>query len=295
METSREAKAEILIIGASGLVGGALLERLGPRAAGTSRAGRSGLLPLDITDREAVARTIERLAPRAVVLAAALTAVDECERDPERSRLVNAEAPRQVAEACRRAGARLVFFSSDYVFGEGGPHSPDDEPAPLNVYGRHKLEAERAIATAIAGALIVRTCNVYGYAPAGKNFAMSVLRAARCGQRLRVAADQFGNPTAAGDLAAAVVRLLEAGASGIVHLAGPDYVDRATWAHRTAEAFGLDPSFIEPVPAAALGQAARRPLRAGLDARSTCERFGLVMRGLDEGLAAMREAARQRT
>ncbi len=272
-----------------------LIERLGRRAAGTSRRGTGGLISLDVTDSSAVLQTIEAAAPRVVISTAALTAVDECERDPQTSWAVNVGGTQNVAVACARTGSRLVFFSSDYVFGEGGPHPVTAEPSPLNVYGRHKLEAERIVQAGVDDALIVRTCNVYGYVPGGRNYAMSVLDAARSGRVVRAAADLFGNPTPAGDLADAVCAITEAGGQGIVHLAGPDHVDRATWARRVVRAFGFDERLVVPISTGDLGQPARRPCHGGLDSAAARAEFGVRLGGLDEGIAAMRARAGQRT
>ena len=107
-----------------------------------------------------------------------------------------------------------------------------------------------------------------------------------------VPSDQWGNPTYADDLVAAVRAAIELRDSDVFHVAGPDYVDRVAWAVRAAEAFGLDPSFIEGVPTSTLGQPARRPLHAGLDARSSLARLGVTMRGLDAGLAEIASALR---
>jgi dTDP-4-dehydrorhamnose reductase len=107
---------------------------------------------------------------------------------------------------------------------------------------------------------------------------------------MRVPIDQWGNPTYADDLVDAVARAGAMRESGIFHVAGPDYVDRLTWARRAAAAFGLDDSFIEGVPTSELRQPARRPLRAGLDSRVSAAALGIVPRGLDAGLSAVRSA-----
>lgn len=277
------------MIGASGLVGSRVLAHFGDRAIGTycSRP-LPGLRHLDMTNPAGVDAAIASLGPRAIVLAAAYTHVDGCEQDLARSKAVNVEGPCAVARAAGRYGARLVFLSSDYVFGgETGPHRLDEAPAPLNVYGRHKLEAERAIAKETRSYAILRSCNVYGYDAEGKNFVMAVYRNGSAGRPIRVPVDQWGNPTYADDLIDAVDAAVGLGDSGIFHVAGPDYVDRLTWARRAAEAFGFDPGFIEGVATSALGQPARRPLRGGLESAESLARLGVGMRALDQGLSAV--------
>lgn len=285
-------RADVLVVGASGLVGRLLLARFGARATGTCNVHPSpGLVALDITDAQATRAVVASLAPRVVVHTAALTDVNRCEVDPEASRLVNVEGTRNVAAAAREAGARYVFFSTDYVFGDGGPHAPGAVRAPLNVYGRHKAEAED-IAAGVEDHAIIRACNVYGWQEGGKNFVMAVVEAMEAGRHVRAAFDQWVSPTLAADLAEATARLAfgEPGGDlrGVVHLAGPDHVTRLEWTLRAAKAFGLDPGLVDSVSVDSLGAAAPRPRSGGLDARASEAALGLRMRGLDEGLAAMR-------
>jgi dTDP-4-dehydrorhamnose reductase len=283
---------KLLIVGASGLVGGYLFEYFGDRAIGTGHEHvdrRRGLIACDISDAEQVRRVISETGADAVIHCAAYTNVDGCERDPDRSYAVNVIGTRNVAQACGTAGVRYVFFSTDYVFGgSGGPHTLDEAFEPLSVYGRHKLEAERCVADNARDHAIVRSCNIYGWQPDGMNFVMAVYRLGLENKPMRVPVDQFGNPTLAQDMTAAVEVLVDSDEVGVFHFAGPDYVDRLEWAQRAALGFGLDPGFITGVATAELAQAAPRPLRGGLDARSTCRRLGVAFRGLDEGLATMR-------
>jgi len=285
-----------LVIGASGLVGGRILAHLGANARGTycSRA-QPGLQLVDVTDPDTIDDELDALRPSVVVMAASYTHVDGCEKDPARSYDVNVDGVRNVARAAAKYRARLVFLSSDYVFdGEHGPHRTDETPAPLNVYGQHKLEAERIVARETPSYAIIRSCNIYGYDADGKNFVMAVYRNGVSRTHMRVPIDQWGNPTYADDLVDAVERAGRLGESGVFHVAGPDYVDRLTWARRTAAAFGLDPGFIEGVPTSELGQPARRPLHAGLDSRDSLPRLGVRTHGLDAGLVAVRAAVEGR-
>jgi len=286
-----------LIIGASGLVGSRILARFGADARGTyCTHARPGLQLVDVTDSDTVDDEIEALRPALVVLAAAYTHVDGCEKDPARSYDINVVGARNVARAAARYGARMVFLSSDYVFdGEHGPHALDETPAPMNVYGHHKLEAERIIASECPSYAILRSCNIYGYDAEGKNFVMAVYRNGLARTPMRVPIDQWGNPTYADDLVDAVARAGAMSESGIFHVAGPDYVDRLTWARRAAEAFGMDPGFIEGVPTSELRQAARRPLKAGLDSTASLQRLGTEARTLAAGLAAVNAAIRRAT
>lgn len=278
-----------LIIGASGLVGGAL-RAVFPDAVGTYfRNAVPGLEPLDIGDPAAVRALITRLRPPLVLLPAAQPNVDGCETAPEDSKRVNVEGTRHVAEAAAAVGGRLVFFSTDYVFdGRAGPYERDAPPGPINVYGRHKLEAETIVARTVADHLIVRACGVYGYQAAGKNFIMALARLGAAGDAMRVPSDQWGTPTLADNLAAAVHELARGDERGVVHPVGPDYLTRIDFARLAADVLGYDPGFLVPVTTPELRQAAARPLRGGVDNRSTQALLGTRLLGAREGLTIVK-------
>lgn len=278
-----------LIVGASGLVGGAL-RALFPDAVGTFlRNPGPGLVPLDITDADAVRALVARVRPTLVLLPAAQPNVDGCETAPEESARVNVEGTRHVAEAAARAGARLVYFSTDYVFdGAAGPYPPDAPTNPIQTYGRHKLAAETIVRETVPDHLIARVCGVYGHQPEGKNFVMALTRLAAGGQRMRVPSDQWGTPTAADNIAEAIRELALSGHRGTVHPVGPDYLTRIDFARLAAEVFGYAPDFLDAVSTPELKQPAPRPLRGGLDNRSTQALLRTRLVGAREGLQAMR-------
>ena len=207
----------IVVTGAGGQVGKALAERL-------IHARFLSHLDLDVTDEDAVRQAVG--AASIVVHLAAMTNVDECERHPDRAFAVNSEGTRHAVQAAEDAGARVIFVSTDYVFdGErAGEYSEDDLPAPLGAYGRSKLEGERFVAKE-PGNLIVRTSWVFGE---GRNFVRTIVAAARRGGPLKVVDDQTGRPTWAEDLADALVFLVEAGISGVLHVTGDG--QPSTWA-----------------------------------------------------------------
>jgi dTDP-4-dehydrorhamnose reductase len=171
---------------------------------------------LDVTDARAALSALD--GADAVLHLAAFTNVDACEEEPERAFEVNARGTAIVAAAAAATGARVVYVSTDYVFDgrKDGAYEEDDAVNPLNVYGRSKLEGERAV-LATDGNLVVRTSWVFGE---GRNFVATMLFAARAGKKLRVVADQVGRPTWARPLARALVHLVEAETGGIVHVAG---------------------------------------------------------------------------
>lgn len=214
---------KILLLGKNGQVGWELQRSLSPlgEVVALDRQG-DGELCGDLGQLDALASTVRLLAPDVIVNAAAYTAVDKAEGDPQAAALINAQAPALLAREAARLGAWLIHYSTDYVY-DGSGDQPRQETAatgPLSVYGRTKLEGEQAIEASGAKAVILRTSWVY--AARGNNFAKTMLRLAQERDALSVVADQFGAPTGAdliADVTAHVVRqVVNQPANG--HLAG---------------------------------------------------------------------------
>ncbi len=260
----------VLVAGAAGQLGRAL--------AATAPAGIELLAPdeasFDILDEGRVDSTVMAARPALVVNAAAYTAVDRAESEPERAQAVNARAAGRLAAAAAAAGARFVQVSTDFVFDGtlGRPYRPDDAPNPLSVYGRSKLAGERAVAAAHAGALIVRTAWVH--AAGGQNFVATMLRLMRERDAVSVVADQMGTPTHAASLARAIWALDAAGATGIHHWTDAgvaSWYDLALACQEEALAIGLLDRAVPviPISTADYPTPARRPGIAVLDKSAT--------------------------
>lgn len=197
-------KPAILLIGTNGQVGREL-NRMLPRIGEVTPLDRQRL---DLTQPEEIRRAIRALHPAFIVNAAAYTAVDKAESEEPLARAINAEAPAVMAEEAKKIGASLIHFSTDYVF-DGSktfPYVEDDPPNPQNVYGKTKLEGERAIQASGAAHLIFRTAWVY--ATAGRNFLLTILRLATGREELRIVRDQIGAPTLSSEIAAATTNIL---------------------------------------------------------------------------------------
>jgi dTDP-4-dehydrorhamnose reductase len=195
----------VVLLGANGQVGTELRALLEDRC-DLHLLTRTGA---DFSRPETLRPIVRELKPAIIVNAAAYTAVDKAESEPELAMLVNARAPEIIAEEAARCGALFVHYSTDYVF-DGEKPTPwleDDATAPLNVYGRTKLAAEQAIAAHCASHLILRTS--WLFAPHGNNFLLTILRLAAERDRLTIVADQRGAPTSARAVARATVQLLE--------------------------------------------------------------------------------------
>jgi dTDP-4-dehydrorhamnose reductase len=261
----------VVVTGAGGQLGGYLetaLRAVGAAVIGLGhRAGPGVVLAVDIADVVAVRTALRYAAPDAVIHAAALTDVDGCERDPARAEAVNALGSRHVADAAREMSAYLLAVGTDFVFpGDGGaPYGEEDPPRPLSVYGQTKLAGERAVLAADPAFAVARTAWLYG--GAGKHFPRTVLTLLRDRGGLDVVADEFGNPTFAGDLAAALARLVTVRATGILHLVNEGRASRYELATAVAEAADLDPTLVRPTTRAEF--LAKYPLPAARPADSS--------------------------
>jgi len=255
----------ILLTGRNGQVGWELERKLAPlgEVIATDRA------TLDLADPDAIRRAAREAKPQVIVNAAAYTAVDQAESEPELAMQINGIAPGILADEAKRLGALLVHYSTDYVFdGEKAtPYVEDDPPNPINVYGKTKLEGERAIQGFGCRHLILRTSWVYG--PRGRNFLLTILRAARERPELRVVSDQVGAPTSSLAIARATGEILRQSSgravfTGIYHMSASG---QATW-YDFAVAILAEarlPTPIVPISSEQYPTAARRPGNSLLD------------------------------
>ncbi|MCD2511103.1 dTDP-4-dehydrorhamnose reductase [Comamonas endophytica] len=253
----------------------------------------------DFNDPEGVARSVRALRPDVIVNAAAHTAVDKAEAEPERARLLNAATPALLAREASALGALLVHYSTDYVFDGSGSaaRAEDAATAPLSVYGRTKLEGEHAIAESGCRHLIFRTSWVY--AARGGNFAKTMLRLAQERERLTVIDDQWGAPTGAdliADVTAHAIRHVGQAPQdlGLYHLVASGETCWHAYAQFVIEtARGLRPELpirateIAPVPTSAFPTPARRPLNSRLDTTRLQSRFGLQLPDWWQGVVRM--------
>ena len=249
---------KVLVAGASGQLGQALLPLLGERL-----AWGGGRNELDVTDGAAVSARLRDARPAGVVNASAYNKVDAAQDDPESAFRVNAVAPLILARASLEIGARFVHVSTDYVFDgqKTEPYTEDDAPRPRSVYGLSKRAGELNVLSLGAPALIVRTSGVLGAGGSrakGGSFVERILQKARRGETLRVVDDQVFAPTYAPDLAAALVALIDAGTRGLVHVTNEGSCTWFALAQRALHEAGL-PAHVESITSAALGLPAPRP------------------------------------
>jgi dTDP-4-dehydrorhamnose reductase len=253
---------KILITGANGLVGRALVEHC---SASGDEVFAYDHKALDIADAKAVESTITARRPDAVVNCAAWTDVDGCESNPAKAEQVNSLGPENLARASQNAGALLITISTDYVFDgdKTGFYTQRDQPRPISVYGRYKLEGERRAHEAHARTIVVRTGYIFG--PGGKNFLSNVVTWAKDGKKLKAIGDYWGTPTYGLDLAVRLRELTALDLPGIYHVVSSG--DGASFETFSVEAFrlaGLDTGMLEVVDGDTLGRPAPRPRNSRL-------------------------------
>ena len=245
---------------------------------------------LDVRDAQQVQALIHQLHPDVIYVPAALGNADWCETHPQESYAINVQGVANVARAAQKIGAKLVYFSSDYVFdGQSGPYNEDDLANPICEYGRQKVLAEHHLALHHPDALIIRTTVVYGWEQQGKNFVQRLRDVLGRSERLRVPVDQIGSPTYAPDLAAATIDLVQKNARGVFHIVGPELANRYDFACEAARVFGLDESLIDAVTTEELGQIAPRPLCAGMHVDKAVATLQRPLLDYRQGLRVMAE------
>ncbi len=284
----------ILLLGKNGQVGWELQRALAPlgQVQALDRAGEGGLCG-DLADLPGLAATVRALKPQVIVNAAAYTAVDKAESEPELARRINAEAPAVLAQEAAACGALLVHYSTDYVFDGSGdtPWQEGDATGPLSVYGATKLAGEQAIAASGCAHLIFRTSWVYG--ARGQNFLKTMLRLAAERERLSVIDDQWGAPTGAELIAdvsahALLQTLRQPSKAGLYHLAAAGHINWLGYARYVIErAAPWREQRVQEVAAIATSQyptAARRPHNSRLNTAKLQAAFGLHMPAWQQGV-----------
>lgn len=271
----------ILLTGKNGQVGSALSRTLAPlgELVAFDRTG------LDLAMRDEIVSVVRSVSPDVLVNAAAYTAVDQAESEPEVAHAINAAAVAVLAEEAKRAGALLVHYSTDYVFDgtKGTPYIEDDPPSPLNAYGLSKLAGEQAILGVGGAYLILRTSWIY--ARQGKNFFLTVRRLLKEKKELRVVSDQFGAPTFAEALAQATADLFERHGvaalkerRGIYHATASGSTSWHGFATEIARLEGIDPrDRVVPISSDEYPTRARRPRNSRLSNGKLLQQFGVAL------------------
>ena len=247
----------------------------------------------DLSQPDTLGTIVADRNPDIVINAVAYTAVDKAESEPELANRINGEAPGVIARACAAGSVPMIHISTDYVFDGSGaePWREDAPTGPINAYGISKLMGERQIVDSGCDAIILRTSWVFS--AHGQNFVKTMLKHGHAGTSLKIVADQFGGPTAAADIAATVVKIAGAvasgeGKTGIYHYCGTPYV---SWAEFAAEIFqqdGLDFAF-ERIPAKDYDRPATAPDNSRLDCQKIANVFGISTPNWRKSLSSVLE------
>lgn len=273
---------KVLITGCNGQVGYCLTERL-TKQAEVLALDYEGL---DITDRDAVLNKVAVFQPNYIINAAAHTAVDRAEQEVELSYAINRDGPRYLAQAAKECGAVMLHISTDYVFDGVGdkPYQENDTTGPQCVYGKSKLAGEQAVAESCPEHLILRTAWVFG--EHGNNFVKTMLRLAESRDELSIVGDQFGGPTYAGDIADALISMvqhLEQGKQakwGVYHFSGMPYASWFDFANVIFQETEQQNVLIKQpklsaIPSSAYPTPAKRPANSRLDCSKIENQFGI--------------------
>jgi len=291
---------KILLLGKNGQVGWELQRALAPLGELVALDFDSpGPLSADFSKPESLAATVQAVRPQIIVNAAAHTAVDKCESEPDVARALNAESPAVLAREAQRLGAWLMHYSTDYVFDGSGttPWVEDSPTGPLSVYGATKLEGEEAIRASGCRHLILRTSWVY--AARGGNFAKTMLKLAKERDRLTVIDDQIGSPTGADLLADVTAHALRTAlqrpeVAGTYHAVGDGetswhgYAQHVIeFARARGETIKVARDAIAPVPTSAFPTPAKRPANSRMNTHKLRTTFGLTLPSWQAGVDRM--------
>ena len=281
---------QLLVFGRDGQVGSALVRLLAPRDEMEVTAVDIG--EVDLTDTVATRSMVLDTAPDWVINTSAHTAVELAESEPDLAHLLNAVAPGVIAEACSECGAAMVHYSTDYVFDGSAsqPYDELDEPNPQSIYGKTKLEGERAVAGSLDRHILLRTAWVYS--PHGKNFVNTMLRLAEDRQELNVVEDQYGSPTLAEDLAGVTLNIVDqinAGQVeapwGVYHATGQGVTNWSGFAKSILALAGKKDVRVRPIPASDYPTPAPRPAYSVLSNKRLEQVFGLSLPHWEDALA----------
>jgi dTDP-4-dehydrorhamnose reductase len=294
--------ARVLVVGASGLLGGELVLSAAGRHEVTAVAVRTVLHPpegveallADCAEPGVAESLVDRVRPDWIVNCAAAIDADALETDEERADRLNHRLPSALAAAAAASGARLVHVSTDLVFDGVArvPYTEDDEPAPVNVYGRSKLAGERGVLAAAPDSLVART-TIYGWNTVRKqSLAEWFLGRLEAGDGAPGFEDAWFTPINTAHLAEAILELLERGApGGVVHVAGAECVSKYEFGRRIARTFGYDEALVRPSRLGDHGFVARRTGWACMDSSRAAAFLGRPMPGVDAGLDRLRDDA----
>jgi len=304
----------LLVVGGTGLVGSHLVDEASSRGMeimGTYHSrdpGEGGFERLDVRDEPLVREVLEGFGPDGVILSAAISDVDQCEKDPESAWNVNVEGTLNMAMLCSELGCPLMLVSSEYVFNglKEYPYHEGDGVDPLSIYGRTKVEGERIVLDASPANKVARVSVVYGWRGRSQrdNMVLKIIRRLRDGKEIDLYDDQWNCPTYAPMCASMMIDLLlmetetlasfQGQEARIYHVCGGECVTRYGLGQAVAEIFDLDPSLLNPISIDDVGGIAPRPRKACLDVERVEAELNISIPSLERTLEDMRSKEEDR-
>ena len=281
-----------LVIGASGLIGEHLTKMLKDTGENLLTTYHTHPIPLaeklDVSQPNQVRILLKAWKPNIIFLPAALTNVDYCENHRDEAYNTNVNGVRNIVTISNLIGARLIYFSTDYIFdGTAGPYDEEAVANPQNVYGQQKLIAEHYIASRAFKYLIIRTTIVYGRETQEKNFVYRLINSLTKGVAVKVPYDQAGTPTYAPDLAKHAIKLARLNLNDVINIVGPNWISRLDFAREISKVFNLPKQLIISTKTQELNQLAERPLIAGLKNKKAQLLLHTNFTSISEGLKLM--------
>jgi dTDP-4-dehydrorhamnose reductase len=288
----------LLVTGSSGLLGHTIVELAKNDYTviplHKTKLLHSNSLKLDITHTVEVLNILHKLKPDVVIHTASETNVDKCETEKEHTWKTNVEGTHNLADACKKIGAKLVYISTDYVFdGEKGLYIEEDKPNPINYYGFTKLEGEKQVIQHCKNYTILRTSVLYGWHPWKQNFVTWIINALKQNKELTVVEDHYNTPTLADNLAEMVLEAVQKDLRGLYHASGSERISRYEFAKQIAKAFNLDQNLIKPIKMSQLtAWIAKRPKDSSLNTDKIQKQLKTKPLNITEGLNKMKDEAK---
>ncbi|NWF88838.1 MAG: SDR family oxidoreductase [Ignavibacteriaceae bacterium] len=292
-------KKRILIVGANGLLGQRIIafyqaqenvELLGCSIEEKPTFENTPYINCDITVREEIKNTIFNFYPDIVINAAAYTNVDLCESERATAWKINVKGVENIVEACRSLDAKIIHFSTDYIFnGNNGPYDENVKPDPVGYYGRTKLASENVLKIGAVTYAVLRTNVLYGIANSRPDYVRWVINSLRSKQQIRIVTDQVGNPTFVEDLVTAVNKVIVSDQYDVYNIAGKEFINRYEFALQIADMFNLDKKLITPIVTEELKQPAKRPLKGGLIITKAINQLGYNPHSIIEALEIIKK------
>jgi dTDP-4-dehydrorhamnose reductase len=287
----------LFVSGASGLLGNKIVEFAKYEYEVIPLHGTKPLHPnslqIDIASQKCILNLFNEFKPKIVIHTASETNVDKCETEKKLAWEVNVDGTRNIAEACQKSGAKLLYISTDYVFnGKKGNYNEEDEPNPINYYGVTKLEGEKQIISHCRNYVILRTSVLYGWHPWKQNFVTWIINQLKQNKEITVVKDHYNTPTLADNLAEMALEAVQKDLQGLYHASGSERISRYEFAKQIAKAFNLDPNLIKPIKMSQLtAWIAKRPKDSSLNTDKIQKKLKTKPLNITEGLNRMKKEA----